>query len=487
MYCKNCGKELRENAKFCTSCGKKVVNEVNTTEEVIENNVESKVTKEDVIKTIKEAKTITEKNKKSKLPIILIMLLILVIGGYFVYKIFFANKDNVVKGLINGMYDTFEETISKVDKYNFKNESILINGDFAIESNINGLKDLNGIKINYTLGTDLKNKKLEFGAGLEENSKSIIDAMMYILEDEAYISLKDYYKYLIKLENSDMDFESIFESESKIKTEDIKFIVKSYKDALIDSLDMNEFIESKDKLEINDKEIDVTKLEYEVTTKKIDKLSRKIVKKILKNKKFISKLSEIFETDEENIKSSLEDYLNSKELDDDTVIGNINIYVTGMNNDFVGMDIKSDNVNIKIRKDGNETTVDIKSENTNISFTIIDEKDSFTIEIKTGEFKGKIILKQKEIDKNNKEGKLEINIDVNGEKLTIKSNYKIKKGSKIANVDLKNAKKIEDITQEELEEIQNKLEEKLKNSKLYNLINKYSQSVKKYNVSAYTT
>ena len=459
MFCENCGKELKENSKFCTSCGTKVKEE---------KEVNLKKPADEIIK---ETKQIMESKKKnSTLPLILIILVLLGIGGYLGYKYFFASKDNIVKGLINGMYDTFEEVLDKANEYDFKKESVLVKGDLSIDSNITELKDLNGIKLNYTTGIDYKKKKMEFGLGIEEDKKELIDAMMYVLDDEAYVLLKDYYKSLIKIDSDGTEFDKIFETESKIEVDDIKYIVKTYKDALIESLDMKDFKESNDKIEIDDKEVDVKKLEYDVTLEKIDKLSKKVAKKLKEDKKFISKISDMFEVDEDDVKESLESYIDSEEYDDDTEVGKINIYVKGLNNEFAGMDITSEENKIEVRKDGNVTYVEIKSDDSKVKFVITSEEDSCVIEFKTDGFKGKINLKEEKIDNKNKKGKLEISIDVNGEKLTIKSNYKVKVGAKIADIDTDDAKAMSKLTEAEMTEISEKLMENLEDSKLYSII-----------------
>ena len=311
MYCENCGKELREDAKFCTSCGAKIGEVVETTEVEIkeepveEEIIEPKVTKEEITETIKEAKTISRNNKKSKLPLILIILVILGIGGYYAYKTFFANKAAIIKGLINGMYDKFEETMNAAEDFDINKDSILINGDFSIDSNIDELKDLKDFKITYTTGIDYKNKKMEIGAGLVEDDEKLIDALMYILNNKVYFDLKDYYDSLIKIDNDELDFDQVFSmNETNINNEDIKYLVKTYKDILIESLDMDDFEESNDEIEIDGKDVKVKTLEYELTYKGIEKLSKEMTKKMLKDKKLISKLAKISGADEDDIKTS---------------------------------------------------------------------------------------------------------------------------------------------------------------------------------------
>ena len=102
MYCKNCGKELKDNVRFCNECGMPVVPKLQNMQNmknagIAEETKKIKKTKE--IKEIKETKKIKEtKEKKSstnkKIPLmaVVVMLLVLAVAGGIFAGIRFANN-----------------------------------------------------------------------------------------------------------------------------------------------------------------------------------------------------------------------------------------------------------------------------------------------------------------------------------------------------------------------------------------------------------
>ncbi len=418
-----------------------------------------------------------EKKKHSVLPAILIILILLVVAAFCIYKFLFNKPDKIVKGLINTAYDKFENIIVDTQKYDFENEPIIVNGDLTLDTNIEGLENLKDIKLEYKTGIDSKNKKIEVGGLIKEDNEELLNAAMYLLDNNAYLSLKDIYPSLIKINDTEMNFNFYDLIEKNYTQEDIKFIVKSYKDILIESLDMNDFKASNDKIEIDGKEIKVSKLTYDLNQKNLKKLSDKIIEKTLENEELMSKLTKVTGTSVEQLKSELEESKNEPESESYVLQFTINIYTKPITNEFVGMDILNDSIgNVEIRNSKDKITMNLKSDETSAIYTIkTNGKESITIEYKgmidDEESTSTMTITSKEIDSKNAEGTLKINVNKGNKTFNISSNYKITAGESFADIDTTNSKFINELTPEEQSQIYLDIMTKLQNSKLYNMIN----------------
>ena len=81
MFCKKCGKQLQEDAKFCLNCGEKIISSSPVINESFKQKPE------------KESKNDTQKNSGARLGIVIGILAVLVIVVVFV---FFGKGNNSV-------------------------------------------------------------------------------------------------------------------------------------------------------------------------------------------------------------------------------------------------------------------------------------------------------------------------------------------------------------------------------------------------------
>ena len=494
MICKNCGTQLEEGSKFCAECGTSVdslqesvsttvgvsepvdnpvvsepVSEINQSVEPVNpafSSVESNV-------DMSSSNDIEEKPKKNLLiPVIVLLVLVLAVGAVYYY---FNNKKKVVKDLINNAYEKF-------DGLTFNNsvnldQSVLISGDFSINTNIPELKDLNSEKINYILGVDYSNKKMELGASLEENGLKIIDAAMYMLDNNAYISLKDDFDKLIKVPVDEMEDVFTTSSSMNLSEEDIKYVVKAYKDILIDSIDSNDLVKSTATITLDGKDTKVTKLTYDMTSQRAAKLVNNIIDGTLNDSKLLDILSNATGTSVEDIKSELS---SSKITDTSSSSERVtfDIYTKGFNNSFVGMDI---NGIIQIRKNSDNVTIEAGLGSEKISLVIKSMDDnSCVIELNSsigGEvIKGSLSITTSEVEKNVIEGSIIFDLNYNGTTFSATSKFNEKIGASIADIDVSNAVDAESLSDADLNKIEQTLSTKFMNSKLYKLIENFSSS-----------
>ena len=528
MVCKKCGSQLDDNAKFCGVCGSSlelenvsannvfdvetdnsavsepvqpIQNNVGVSEPVqpIQNNVgvsepvqpvqndlgnvnpvqvdNSNMNDNSVSYEIKSGKS----GKKAVGIIIFLLIVIGLLGGGYYYL---TNKKAIVKKLINSVYDKIDGLMYESD-FDYKKDSILVNGDLTFNTNYSELSDLDGEKLNYTFGLDYPNKKFELGASLEEKGSKIIEGTLFGANDLGYIIVKDCFDGIIK--GGDLSFDDIFKSMNITSVDydidDIKYVTKAYKDILIKSLDMKDFKKSKDTIDVNGKSQKVTKLTYELDSVKAQKLIVKMSEETLKDSKLLNIISKMSGVSVDELKQSLES-VKSMDLSTAASSGSVkfDIYTKGFMNDFVGMDITTVGV-IKIRKYDNICSINLSVGTQGVEI-LVKEIDSNSYEISfeanvTGQKINAVIgiSSKKESDKSYT-GSVSFNANIDGQTFGIKSNYTATIGGKVADYDVSNAKAMDDLTEQELSVFEEKLMSKFTGSNIYKFYESYLSSMR---------
>jgi hypothetical protein len=508
MNCKKCGNVLNINDRFCSECGfpanlqsiqqsqnvSSIAQEGNDFNQISQlNGVDNSVNQNSingdsqvlggvnsgvqldgvsVLPNQNDVNDFDEKTNKSNhifvFIIILLIIVSLLLGGAYFYL---NNKKRVVTGLINSLYNGFEKMYSGSD-YDFTKDSFVLTGDLSLDTNIDELSLLNGEKLGYKLGFDYSNKKFELGASLDENGSNIIDGSIYGLDNSVFCSIKDVFDDLVKV--GDYNFDEIFNSsDMNYSKDDIKYVLKAYKNIFINSLNMDDFHESNGTINIDDKDVRVKKLSYELTEQRMKVLVSNMIDGILGDSRLLEILSGMTDTSIESLQDSLVqfkssdiNYLNGSSISFD-------VYTKGFNNSFVGMDIGGI---IQIRKNQNNMSINIgvASQSVNVVITKMGE-NSYDI-ILTSNVNGSNIKVDLSISNNSSNDKLyngsmSLSADVDGQSLGIKNNYTVSIGDKIADIDVSGAKEQDDFSEADLEMIQSNLYSKLLDSNIYNFFN----------------
>ena len=318
------------------------------------------------------------KNNKKFKGIFVIVLIAMIFGLY--YFMVLKNPKNIFLNTINSEYKKFDKAFKNIKTE--KVDSITVNYDLDFDVKVNDdyldeettllLDELNKLGLSEEVAIDFENKKLKIDLNTLYDNKSLIDLGLYGIDDGFYLELKDIYEKYIEI--PDVDLDSLFEiNNDSDKLNDYKYVVDTFKDALLKSLSKNDFKSSSEKVVINGKTINTTKTSYLVSQRSITSLIVKLASNLKNNKKFITQVSEIVLVDEDELIEYLEnissaDLASLSELDD-TVLLEISVYTTGLLNETVGFEISlnmfadyafkfydyNDSKSIKIV--GNDTTI----------------------------------------------------------------------------------------------------------------------------------
>lgn len=420
--------------------------------------------------------TVKRKTKKKKIiSIVLIFLVILAVLGGSVYY-YFSKPSTVVTNMINKAYDEFSSMLKNSKDFDVEKDSMLMTGDLVIDTNIDGLEDLKNEKFGYTFGLDYADKKIEAGVSLEEEKTKIFDLLFYFIENNAYISLKEDYDKIIKLEDNDFDSNDVFNIQtSNISTKDMDYIAKEFKDILIDSIEMDKLKKTSDKIKIDGKVQNVSKITYRLNKENTENFMSSFIDNTLANKKLLEKLSEISNTDVEDIKDSLKDAKNEDYGD----LGTLSIYTKGITNEVVKMELISDDVKFGFTINKDTTQVYVKNDENSITFEVKeynDEKVSidYKFDIEGVKITGKLTATSKEIKDESFEGSFSFSVSYANYDLKMTSNYTLKTNAKVADINTKDAISSDDINVEEMEKVYSDIMSRLQSSNLYDIIENVS-------------
>ncbi len=425
--------------------------------------------------SIPETNNITSKKGNKIIPIVAVVLVVVALfaGGFYYY---FNKTDKIVTNVINKAFNKINDSIDEIENFDYNKDTALVNGSLKIDTNIDGLEDLKNEKFDYTFGMDYKNKKLELGAALTENETKIIDALLYFINDKAYVSLKDDYKKIINIDDEIFNFDDIFKIENvNFNKDDLNYITKEFKKILIDSIEMKKLTKSSSTIKLNGKSTKVTKISYNLNEKNTKKFIENIIDNILDNDELLKKLSKISDMSVSNIEGTLEDAKN----EDIEAIGTLNLYTKGFTNEFAKLELINNNTKFGIINNNDNTVIYVKDNDANLEITINENtKNKLSIDYlykeSNAKVDGTIKITNKEISESKNEGSIELSVNYDKYKVNLELDYKSEIGAAIANFDETNTVKLSEMTPTEIDNLYAKLFNKLVKSNMYEIIKNIS-------------
>ena len=468
---------------------------------------------------------LVNKKKKKSIVIPICSILIILILTLLIFL--------TIKYLFKAPKDFYEEMINTIFRYSEKaieysnNESKLlttpaqINGEISINSNMEGLTEYNDYNLKYNLGIDYLNKKMLLGGSINNKDINIIDISSLIKDSTLYLKSNTMFEDILSLYDEELnEIFNLNNQENQYSSDDIIYILNLFKNGLIESISNDDFLKTKEKININDKDINVSKISYILDSNKENKIANNIREKILNDEKALEILANISNTSIEDIKNILNDEINNQETD----TKEINIYTKSnkiLKYEFIEKSEYS-NSKLEIMCDNNVYTVQmysndvltnkivIKKENIekyNIDFYQDDEVICNIILEKT---QNKININYKfnyddtsvygllNIENNKKDNgydsntkfTININTDGNEQSLEINNTSKLEYVEKIEEFDTSNSINIETLDENYYNNIYENIKNKLINTPFYNLItyfvspsiqNEYTNDIENYN------
>jgi len=417
-----------------------------------------------------EKNVVAKSNKK--LIAILLVAIIAVVGVYFVFLKKNSSPKSIFTKAINKEYekfmDAFEVDEKKLDKAVVVDQKI--DFDIDIDKSIIGadgkkmIDELNKLGLSVTTAFDSKKSEGIFDLAATYDKKDLIALALYLTENKGYVELKNLFDKYIEV---DMDSSELLNvsSTASFDKKDAKYLVKSVKDNLLDSLEEKQFKKSTEKIDVNGKETKLSKITLGLSEKDANQLAIKFIKNVKEDKKFIKIMAKQLDMKESDLKEMLNQSVKSLEENKDLSTEDIlfiSVYAKG--NNPIGFGLEAEDAEFRIIEDNkNKSTLTVKSGEVEIPFVIEKVEKGNTTEYKVSvDFQGlkaSISLKSEEIKKD-KEYKLTFTIkamDMIDVKITDEVEVEFK--DKLDMPEFKNTVKAENISEEDSNKIMAKLSE----------------------------
>lgn len=369
--------------------------------------------------------------KKKTFPIgmLFVIFILLIIGGCFYYYFIIDSPKNlfltIIKDKFNGI--KLDDTTYNIINYDY---SFDINIETSNKEYLDIINILNQISITGHTDIDIKNKKNYTILNTLYQEKDLFGFEVYSENsNNIYLKLNNIYDKVIKskIENKEDDINNTIDEISSKK------IITSLTNAIIDTLKNADYL--KEYTTLNDNIV------KKITLTINKQFKESFYNNLLNDKDFITNYSKYKGITEEEVKEIIKKEKSS--LGEET--GEISLYLSILKNEFIMLDISSDNDKV----------------------TIIKENDKYNYKIYTDsiiEYQGYI-----SIISNNNDYKINITHEDIEEELSFEINFNIsyEYDKNINSLDTNNAIDYEDLTEEDMNQIMLNL---MKNNVIMTLI-----------------
>lgn len=439
------------------------------------------------------------------LIVILVLLLMAAVIGVFTYKYFSQNPTTIIKKVVNRAYDDFSDGLKE-----FKNKSgyeNIYDGAFGVSGDVRfsdkNVKDLEKEKVQFDFKVDSEKELAQVYLGLDRDNSKWVDLSLYYQDDKSYMKSDTLFDNVYDQGESDFDsifdfkeIEESFNSLSKFDVDDIDYITKEFKDALLDSLDDKAMTMSKENLEMGKKSIPVTKISYDINKESYRELKAKLADNVLNNDELIKKLALLTDESEKEVRKSFEEL--KKESSADDIEGEFIIYTTGIEHKVVKVELSDDEATCYLTIDDKESRMIYEDDSMNFEIVATEEKNSTVVEVTMYDeeiarfviysfdetidldyeitfpgYEAEGQLKMVVDEKDNKKIDCEISFDIEGSidmndfNFAVELNYSIEGALDLNKIDTKGA--LENMTTDDATKMMNKLNE-LGNSKIFSYL-----------------
>lgn len=244
------------------------------------------------------------------------------------------------------------------------------------------LNVLNKMDFDYQYAYDFDKKALDGAFGINYNGKDLIHFLLYMENKEAYIQLKNFYEQYIHVTMEEQMDTFNLEGLKNYKS-DLEIVLNTLEEALLQALKKDYFKVETEKIPYQGKMITANKNSLVLDDKNTKAILLVLMEK-MKNEDFIKSMSRLIQMDENDFRTSLNEFNVDDFIKDYSGTSFISIYTKPFSHDFLGIELKENNDSIQlieenekayhyfIKNDGQTKagTVSLKIENQVYSFLL---------------------------------------------------------------------------------------------------------------------
>ena len=244
------------------------------------------------------------------------------------------------------------------------------------------LNVLNKMDFDYQYAYDFDKKALDGAFGINYNGKDLIRFLLYMENKEAYIQLKNFYDQYIHVPMEEQMDTFNLEGLKNYKS-DLEIVLNTLEEALLQALKKDHFKVETEKIPYQGKTITANKNSLVLDDKNTKAILLVLVEK-MKNEDFVKSMSRLIQMDENDFRTSLNEFNVDDFIKDYSGTSFISIYTKPFSHDFLGIELKENNDSIQlieenekayhyfIKNDGQTKTgtVSLKIENQVYSFLL---------------------------------------------------------------------------------------------------------------------
>lgn len=267
-----------------------------------------------------------------------IVLLLLFIGGFIVYKFVIRDEKAIFSSGINTIYEKLANNIVKISNYSIFNESFEIDGVLTYNTTDKNNDDLNNYSYDIDLALNKNTNNYKINLDIKNNNNYISSINYYYLNNKYYLNLGNNYNKTIELKNNIIDINPSIINYLKIDFNKLNTSAKQIKNIINSNIKRENL--SKGTKEINNDTYEY--VELTLSNEEYSNVISNIIDEIKNNNTLINNLSKAFNVNNESIINYLE------ELQKNNLKNNFNeikfrFYTYGFMANIVGLEIITDN------------------------------------------------------------------------------------------------------------------------------------------------
>ena len=383
------------------------------------------------------------KKKKPIIPIICVIVLLLVAGGFGLYKYVLNNPyESAITTMFKSLHD-------KNKLYSDTYKTVL---NLKAEALADEYKELEKYKLSYNMTSDVKSNKFLINVDASTGEDTNVKANVYYADDKIYFKLDDLDKTYY------MDLKELTESETKIEIneEDVNFLIDKFESAAkVAFKDEKRQSESKT-VTVKGKEEKLTNKYYIIDSKNSARVVRNFVSEF-NNDETIKKIAKMTGSDAKDIKEMIEYFATMEDSTDSEITDKIKfgVYTRGLFDSYAGINIAYNDTEIlSYVEDGDYFTLVL----TFGEFAFTMEGDNSTEKLEAKAVSGGETFFTLNYDGKSKSNNLVIEFP---KQFKVVGDFYIEDKATIGEFNTKDAVNVEEMTEEEQDELSDKYYEML--------------------------